>query len=83
MKKLGTLFRLEQRMTGQTPKRDTVANKFRRRRLTKVERSILITAYQKDPVWGKDTLQSLAEKIGVTQALIYKWHYDYRRLLKK
>ena len=56
--------------------------KFRRRRLTKIERAILVAEYERDPEWSKDTLRSLAEKIGTTVALVFKWHYDYWRKLK-
>ena len=55
--------------------------KFKRRRLSKEETEMMFAEFAKDPNWDKKKWQEMAQRLGVPERMVYKWHYDQKRKL--
>ena len=51
----------------------------KRMRKTATQLSELVTVFEADPRWSKETLYHIAMKTGLTEAQVYKWGWDHKR----
>jgi hypothetical protein len=40
---------------------------------------VLENEYEKNPNWTKEFMNQLAEKVGLRESQVYKWHWDQRK----
>ena len=43
----------------------------------------LMLQYEKNSDWSKEYIMSLSKKLGMTNAKIYKWHWDFSKKSNK
>ena len=54
---------------------------MKRRRLNAEEREMMQLEFDKDNNWGKAKWREMAQRLGVSERMVYKWHYDQKRKL--
>ena len=47
-------------------------------RVTTEQSQILMSEYQRNPVWSKQLINQLAERPNLPQVKVYKWNWDQR-----
>lgn len=55
----------------------------KKRKISKVEKSILEDYFKKDPNWSRETVKVLKSLVNLPIDKIYKWGYDKKKLITK
>ena len=51
----------------------------RRNRKNEGQVRILISEFRENPDWNKNVIKAIAEKTGLSEGIIYKWNWDYKK----
>ncbi len=49
----------------------------------KEQTKVLDVEFDKNPIWSKAKMRELADKLGLKESQIYKWHWDRTQTVNK